>query len=118
MKDSTFVAGGVLVAALIGYGALHPPARVVAAPTASPGPSIRVEPTPTPAASRTPAGAPTSASDLTSYAARLAALTLTPRLHRTDCDRDAFGSSWRDTDHTTAATSATTCSCATRSRAQ
>jgi len=101
MKDSTFVAAGVLVATLIGYGALHPPTRVVAAPTTSAGPSLRVEPTPTPtpSASRTPVGGTASATNTTSYAAELVALTVTPRVHRTDYDRDAFGSSWRDTEH-------------------
>ncbi|GGO84155.1 hypothetical protein GCM10011584_01040 [Nocardioides phosphati] len=96
MKDSTFVAGGVLVAALIGYSALHQPASTVAAPerpaaSASTQPSIWIEPTPTPSTTPTHPTSP--------YAAKLAGLTVAPRVHRTDYDRDAFGSSWRDTDH-------------------
>jgi hypothetical protein len=103
MKDSTFVAGGLLVAVAIGYGALHQPARVVAdAPevsatptgprssTASAAPTARS----TPPASRLPS-TPADAS----YVAKLGALSLAPRLHRSDYDRDAFGTSWRDTDH-------------------
>ncbi len=122
MKDSTFVAGGVLVAALIGYAALHQPPRSVAEqerPAVQTSASTRIEPEPTASVEReptaagtapvpsgetsdpaTPAGATAPSPRTTSsYAAKLAGLTLAPRVHRSDYDRDAFGSSWRDTDH-------------------
>lgn len=107
MKDSTFVAGGVLVALVIGYAALHQPARMgetadapapVAAasattPSATPAPS----PTATGSVPATLSPSPVEAA-VASYAATLAALTVAPRERRSDYDRDAFGSSWRDTD--------------------
>ena len=107
MKDSTFVAGGVLAALLIGYGALHQPARVVKR-VDEPVPSATVATkAPTPVATSTrPSQPPSPSSSDTvatstgaSYAAKLGALTLAPRVRRDDYDRGAFGSSWRDTDH-------------------
>lgn len=94
MKDSTFVAGGVLAALLVGCGALQLPA---APPSDGTGTSISVESSPAP---RSAAPGPTTTPPTTtSYAAKLAGLTVAPRVRRDDYDRDAFGSSWRDTDH-------------------